>query len=101
MEKQKFNIGERVYITDGFTRPIKCVIVDYGQFHDPRFKDESYKYCIYIPSESRLTYRYEDQLYKTKTDAYIEMLRKSLEERDGMNITVDEEYYTIKIKKGE
>lgn len=101
MAEQKFNIGAEVYITDGFSRPTKCRIVDYGQIHDPRVNDESYKYCIYIPDESRLTYRYEDQLYKTKMDAYIEMLREYLKEGDEMNITVDDEYYIIKLKKGE
>ena len=101
MEEQKFKIGEDVYLTDVFSIPTKCRIVDYGQIHDPRVNDDSYKYCIYIPNESRLIYRYENQLYKTKTDAYIEMIRKYIKEGEEMNITVDEEYYIIKIKKGE
>ena len=103
MAEQKFNIGEEVYITDGFSRPTKCRIVDFGNFHDPRFNVEGNKYCIYIPNENRLTYRWEEQLYKTKKEAYIEMLRSFLGEGEGdeLSITVDDEFYTIKIKKGE
>lgn len=100
MAEQKFKIGEEVYISDCFSRPTKCRIVDYGNFHDPRFNDETYKYCIYIPNEGRLSYRLENQLYKTKIDAYIEMLRNFIVGEE-ISITVDDEFYTIKIKKGE
>lgn len=102
MEEQKFKIGEEVYIMNEYNRPINVRIVDFKEnYHDPRQSEYVQMYTVYNSKDGMLQRILEGGIYRSKTEAYIEMIRKNLIEGDELSITVDDEYYTIKIKKGE
>lgn len=102
MEEQKFKIGEEVYIMCD-NRPIKVRIVDYkDNYHDPRLSEDRNIYTVYNSKNGMLNRIFEGRgIYRSKIEAYIEMIRENLIEGDDLSITVDDEFYTIKIKKGE
>lgn len=100
MEEQKFKIGEEVYIMNAYDRPIKVRIVDYTKkHHDPRLSEDRKMYTVYNSKDEMLQRILEEGIYRSKIEAYIEMIRENLIEGDELSITVDDEYYTIKIKK--
>lgn len=100
MAEQKFKIGEEVYIMIE-DRPVKVRIVDYKcDYHDPILSEDREMYTVYN-RENGMLHRILEGIYRSKIEAYIEMIRENLIEGDELSITVDEEYYTIKIKKGE
>lgn len=102
MAEQKFKIGEEGYIMNGYNRPIKVRIVDYTEkYHDPRLSEDRKMYTVYNSKDGMLNRILEGEIYRSKIEAYIEMIRENLIEGDELSITVDDEYYTIKIKKGE
>lgn len=102
MAEQKFKIGEEVYIMNVYDRPIKVRIVDYTEkYHDPRLSEERKMYTVYYSKDGMLQRILEEGIYRSKIEAYIDMIRNNLIEGDELSITVDDEYYTIKIKKGE
>ncbi len=102
MAEQKFKIGEEVYIIDGWFRPVKVKIVDFKMnYNDPRLSEDREMYVVYDSKEGMLKRILEKGIYRTKTEAYIERIRENLIEGDELSITVDDECYTIKIKKGE
>lgn len=95
MAEQKFKIGEEVYIMNGY-RPIKVMIVNY---YSPRLSEDRDTYILYERERDMMRRVYEEGIYRSKIEAYIEMIRENLIEGDELSITVDDEYYTIKIKK--
>lgn len=101
MEEQKFKIGEEVYIMNGY-RPIKGMIVNIIKNHnDPRLSEYRDTYIVYERERDAMRRVFEEGIYRSKIEAYIEMIRENLIEGDDLSITVDDEFYTIKIKKGE
>lgn len=102
MEEQKFKIGEEVYIMCD-NRPIKVRIVDYKEkYHDTMLSEDRNIYTVYNSKNEMLNRIFADrEIYRSKIEAYIEMIRENLIEGDDLSITVDDEFYTIKIKKGE
>lgn len=101
MAEQKFKIGEEVYIMNGY-RPINVMIVNFTKYcNDPRLSEDRDTYIVYDREMDTMRRVLEEGIYRSKIEAYIEMIRKNLIEGDELSITVDEEYYTIKIKKGE
>ena len=102
MEEQKFKIGEEVYIMSENNRPIRVRIVDFDKnYKDPRMSEERPMYTVYNKRDGLLRHIFDGGIYRSKAEAYIERIRENLIEDDELSITVDEEYYTIKIKKGE
>lgn len=102
MEEQKFKIGEEVYIISENNRPIRVRIVDfYKNYKDPRLSEEKPMYAVYNNRDGLLRHIFQEGIYRSKTEAYIEMIRENLIEGDDLSITADDEFYTIKIKKGE
>lgn len=102
MAEQKFKIGEEVYIMDQYDRPDKVRIVDYDEnYHDPILSEGRPMYTVYSSKDGLLRRIFDGGIYRSKTEAYIEKIRENLIEGDDLSITVDDEFYTIKIKKGE
>jgi len=102
MSEQKFNIGEEVYIMNGHNRPIQVRIVDFtANYKDSRLSEDIQMYTVYNSKDGLLQRILDGKIYRSKIEAYIEMIRENLIEGDELSITVDDEYYTIKIKKGE
>ena len=102
MEEQKFKIGEEVFIMNAFDRPIKVMVVNYkDNVHDPRTSKDRNMYTLYHKTDDNLCHIFEEGIFKTQADAYINNIKNSIVEGDPLTITVDDEYYTIKIKKGE
>lgn len=58
-------------------------------------------YTVYNSKDGMIQRILDGKIYRSKIEAYIEMIRENLIEGDELSITVDDEYYTIKIKKGE
>ena len=86
---------------NAYKRPIKVIIVEFKEnYQDPRLS-EGQMYIVYNSHDGMLQRIFEEGIYRSKTEAYIEMIRKNLIEGDELSITVDDEFYTIKIKKGE
>lgn len=101
MAEQKFKIGEEVYIMNGY-RPIKGMIVNIiKNYNDPRLSEDRDTYLVYERERDTMRRVFEEGIYRSKIEAYIEMIRENLIEGDDLSITVDDEFYTIKIKKGE
>ena len=102
MAEQKFKIGEEVYIMNAFDRPIKVMVVNYkANTHDVRTGEDRNMYTLYHKADDKLCHIFEEGIFKTQADAYINNIKNSIIEGDTLTITVDDEFYTIKIKKGE
>lgn len=87
---------------NGYNRPINVRIVDFNEhYKDHRRSEELQMYTVYNRKNELLRKILEGGIYRSKTEAYIEKIREDLIEGDELSITVDDEYYTIKIKKGE
>ena len=87
---------------NAYKRPIKVIIVEFkANAHDPRLSEDIDMYVVYDRREGNLKRIFKEGIYRSKTEAYIDMIKENLIEGDELSITVDDEFYTIKIKKGE